>query len=125
MIFNQKYAFSIQEPEKMSKESKTHKTGYIPPKIRITEMIMAGKRLANAKDEQFDIIKSGEITVPLTRRRGVDLVEVIEEMRRLRKKAYDSIHEQENARKAAQSAAERAKIEAEIRAEIVTTTSPA
>lgn len=89
--------------------SKTEQCGYIPPSIRIREMVMAGQRLAAFRKEQFDCIKGEQDIewnkIPVTRRKGVDLVDVMSSANELEKKL-------EKARKDAEKKMLDAKIEA-------------
>lgn len=73
--FKTKYNCEPSKGEVPMPGTKTEKTGYVPPKVRIQEMVLAGKRLAEARHEQFD---SSYDEVPITRKRGVDLSEVID-----------------------------------------------
>lgn len=114
MKIQTKFNFQRQAPEKLSGESMTHQTGYIPPKVRITEMILSGKRLAEAREEQFDRLKENDFEVPITRIRGVDMSEIIAKGKELQQKAIKAREDAEKALKEAKEAATRKAIEAQI-----------
>ena len=54
MQFNTQYKRWKQKAEEQSVESKVEKTGYVPAKTQIENMIMAGRRLNAYRAEQYD-----------------------------------------------------------------------
>lgn len=78
MKFNTKFEREEYEKEKGGGKIITESAGYIPPKIQIEQMIMAGQRLDLARKEQFDFGPDDEIDedyVDPTREPGFDLAD--------------------------------------------------
>lgn len=76
MEFQTKYNYAQFDGEKMDPISKTEQAGYVPPKIQIENMILAGRRLSQARLEQFDEYQGqGSLELDPTRRPGLDLAE--------------------------------------------------
>lgn len=70
-------------------KSKTEQTGNVPLNVRVEEMIMAGQRLNQFRKEHYDSdVDYTKVTpgVPITRRRGIDFMEIFEEGDRLNAK---------------------------------------
>lgn len=54
MNFETKYERTPYNGEKLDQKSITETAGYIPPKIQIEQMILAGQRLNESRKAQFD-----------------------------------------------------------------------
>jgi hypothetical protein len=75
-------------PEENSGEVVTEQAGYVPPKYQIEQMMAAGQRLADYREEMFDSL-DGDIPDDFddpTRRPGFDLVDAGEIMSGVRSK---------------------------------------
>lgn len=73
-------------------------SGAIPDKIRIEEMMMAGRKLATARKEQYDTFGRTEEdeenpipVVPITRRRNIDTFQVMNAYQAVDKKLKDQM----------------------------------
>lgn len=121
-IYQSKNTYKLTQFEKVSSDTKTHQTGYIPPKIKINEMILAGKRLIQAREEQYDVFKENNFEVPITRIRGVDMSEVIQKGKELKEKALKARKDAEKALAEAKENESRRVIEEKIRAELLAKT---
>lgn len=122
MKFNSKYENRhTVAPEMPKAGSLTEQTGYVPPKVRIEEMFAAGRRLNDARKEQYDSneknVDVDDIDVPVTRMKGVDFDDVLAAENALVKRMHASrqkkIDEKVKEVKEAEKAAIRAEIEAE------------
>lgn len=119
--FNTTVNYQPKKYPSLGGKTQTEQTGYVPPKVRISEMIMAGKRLAEARKEQFDRYLDGGNTtpdVPITRKRGVDMSEVISEGQRLAEKKLASDKAKFEASQKAKDQQIRDEIRKEIQSEI-------
>ncbi|GMO29607.1 MAG: hypothetical protein Ta2B_10590 [Termitinemataceae bacterium] len=109
---NVRYSRVCDPPEKNSGELLTEQSGYIPAKIQIENMIYAGRRLDEARKEQYDFganFEGDEFDYPdPTRTANFDLVDASRIASETEKRLKDT--------KTAQEAA-KAKIEAEKQAE--------
>lgn len=59
MTFATKYNRPVSKPEFNDGQSKTETAGYVPPKVQIEQMIMAGYRLNQYRQEAYDF-KDGD-----------------------------------------------------------------
>lgn len=80
MSFNTHYNRTRSEPEKNNGKSLVESAGYIPAKIRIENLILAGKRLSESRKEQYDF-PDGNIDFSFsdpTRKKNLDLGEAFQ-----------------------------------------------
>lgn len=100
MKFNSNFERVRQGPEPGGGKSKTEKKGYIPANVRIEDMILAGKRLVEARAERFDYPAGPddgeEEEIDPTRVRNYDLadaaqsaLEIKQRMRKARKESEE------------------------------------
>lgn len=96
--------------EKIPTESLTEQTGYLPPKLRIEQMMAAGQSLSTYKKGMYDWdgneLSQDEMSpiVPVTRIRGVDRVDVDQQLNEIahrQKEKAKRIAEAEKAEKMA------------------------
>lgn len=81
----------------MNPETLTEQSGAVPTHIKVKNYQMAGINLDKARREQYDLYKDDpdyddklrEIVVPVTRKAGVTLDEIMDEENRLIKKKRD------------------------------------
>lgn len=79
-MFQTKYERKPTIPEKNGMPSKTEKIGYIPPKIQIENMILAGQRLADSR-RGYEFAENEEIPedyIDPTRNPNFDLADASE-----------------------------------------------
>lgn len=101
----------FKRPPKVLKDwtkekSMTEKSGYVPQNVRVENLILAGQRLAKARDELYDTIKEVDIDeVPLdpTRLPGYDMADASQSLYALQQRANEA--------KIAKKAAEALKID--------------
>lgn len=112
--------------EIMSDETKTEQTGYVPPKVRIEEMIRAGIRLAETRREMYDgyiAEEKGkedfdENDVPLVRRRGFDTFDAINAQREAGVRLEQARLQAVKDKQAQKRAEERQRVKDEVLAEL-------
>lgn len=77
MIHQSRYNTVHASPEVSEQKSKTQKTGYISAKQRIENLMLAGNRLKEYRQEQYDWPDGNidENFVDPTRRKGYDLAD--------------------------------------------------
>lgn len=82
MIIQKKVDYKIDPGEKIAGDRITESAGYIPPKTRIEEMIMAGQNLLDYRRERYDFPPDKEVDEKLvdefydpTRSPGFDAVD--------------------------------------------------
>jgi hypothetical protein len=92
-------------------------TAYIPPEVQIKDMMDAGTRLAFERRARFETIKAeGEEELPITRKNGIDIVDVVKEAVAVEKRlAAQQLAAQEKAVKESEVADE-ARIQAAVKA---------
>jgi len=79
MIFQTQYTHKSQAPEKNSGKRLIEKAGYVSAQQRITNLMLAGKRLAESRDQQYDFTgKIDEDFTDPTRNRGLDMGEAFQ-----------------------------------------------
>lgn len=73
VVFGVMFGGARAKKEKGGGPSKTEQAGYIPPKIQIERMILAGERLVQARQEEFSPVgEDGEPVEDPTRAPGFD-----------------------------------------------------
>ena len=85
--FYTKYKRPEANPEKMDPHSKTEKAGYIPAKIQIENMIMAGQRLGDYRREMYDFgaeDKVDEDFMDPTRNPNYDMADASQDMMQIK-----------------------------------------
>ena len=91
--------------EKLSTKSETEQAVYVPPQIQIENMLLAGRRLADARRDMYDFTSADEIDEDAydpTRSGNFDLADAT----RMAMEAEASIAESQKASKAASKASE-------------------
>lgn len=75
MLHQTRYNTQHASPESLNQDSKTQKVGYISAKSRIENLMLAGQRLKEYRQEQYDWPDGNidENYVDPTRRRGYDM----------------------------------------------------
>lgn len=77
MLHQSRYNTVHASPETCNQKSKTQKTGYIPAKQRVENLMLAGQRLKEYRNEQYDWPDGNidENYIDPTRRKGYDLAD--------------------------------------------------
>lgn len=75
VVFVAAFSGKQGKPEAGGGASKTEQAGYIPPKVQIERMILAGERLAASRKEEFDSELNGELIGDPTRVPGFDMAD--------------------------------------------------
>jgi hypothetical protein len=89
VVFVTQYNSVPAEPEVNTGEIVTEQAGYVPPKFQIEQLLAAGQRLADYREEMFDFTGDEEVSDDFddpTRRPGFDLVDAGEIMQGVRSK---------------------------------------
>ncbi len=107
MEFQTRWNRQKTSPEKNSGEILTETAGYIPPKIKIEQLILAGKQLKEFRSHQFDFPDGSEIDESyndVTRKKNLDLAEASMLLQQSKDSLNEQIkHEKEKKRKLAES----------------------
>lgn len=76
-----RYNLSERKPEILAKGNKVERSGYIPAKKRIENLIQAGVRLKSFRQEQYDFEHNNidENAFDPTRRKGYDLADAFQD----------------------------------------------
>lgn len=98
--------------EKLSDVSLTERAGYIPPKIRIEQMLLAGLRLQQSRLEQFDFEGDVDETfIDPTRSKGYDITDAQKHLESIKPKKVEKKPSDDGKQAAEKSAAKEEKTE--------------
>ena len=93
--------------EVLDSQSKTEQAGYIPPQIKIENMILAGERLNQTRKDMYDFSSADEIDEDAydpTRRANFDLADASQMAMQTEMSLRDQALDADKARKASQTA---------------------
>lgn len=97
MKYNTKLNRIKDNPEENNGIRITDTAGYIPPKLQIEKMLLAGRSLREFRKYQFDFPEGTEIDetyTDITRRRNLDMAEITQHKLELESKIRDFTRKQ-------------------------------